>query len=200
MIAFHEVQFPTDISYGSQGGPEWTTEVIVLGTGYEQRNQLWTYPRERWDVAYGVKERDDLVMLLDFFMARKGRLHGFRFKNHNDYTTGTTQQPIGMGDNNKTTFQLIKRYSSGSYNTDRKIVKPIETTVEVYVNGQAISNWSVDDTTGIVTIIPAPSAGSPVTATFEFDVPMRFDADFLPVSLATYEAGSAAAPLVELKL
>ena len=61
---FHEVQFPTDISYGSIGGPMFSTEVIVLASGQEKRNQNWTYPRERWDVAYGVKSKELLVTLI----------------------------------------------------------------------------------------------------------------------------------------
>jgi hypothetical protein len=37
-MAFHEVRFPTDISYGSSGGPEFSTDIVITSSGHEQRN------------------------------------------------------------------------------------------------------------------------------------------------------------------
>ena len=110
-MSFDEVRFPTAISYGSIGGPEFSTEVIVLSNGHERRNQNWTYPRERWNVAYGVKAREHLIDLVEFFYARRGRAIGFRFKNHDDFEAiGEELEFITA-----TTYQLVKRYSTGSY-------------------------------------------------------------------------------------
>ena len=36
-MSFHEVRFPTAISRASQGGPERRTDVVVLGSGYEEQ-------------------------------------------------------------------------------------------------------------------------------------------------------------------
>ena len=38
---FHEIRFPTAISRGAQGGPERRTDVVVLGSGSEERNARW---------------------------------------------------------------------------------------------------------------------------------------------------------------
>jgi uncharacterized protein (TIGR02217 family) len=51
-----------------------------------------------------------------------------------------------------------------------------------------------------VVLDAAPAAGKVVTATFSFDVPVRFAEDRLSVTRATFLAGAAASvPLVELR-
>ena len=40
-MSFHEVRFPTAISRGAHGGPERRTDVVVLGSGHEERNSRW---------------------------------------------------------------------------------------------------------------------------------------------------------------
>ena len=50
-MAFIETQFPTDISYGSSGGPEYATDVVISQSGAEQRNVNWTQARARFTVA-----------------------------------------------------------------------------------------------------------------------------------------------------
>ena len=196
---FHEVQFPTNISFGSAGGPEFSTEVIQLSSGFEQRNQNWTYPRERWNVAYGVKTKDDLTALVVFFHARRGRAVGFRFKNHDD--CAATNQNLGTGDGSAETFQLVKRYTSGGETLVRKITKPVADTVAVYLDDVLQeSSCEVDTTTGVVTFDTAPAQDVVVTADFEFDVPVRFDTDYLPVNLQTYEARSADVSIVEVRI
>lgn len=197
---FYEIQFPTAISYGSIGGPEFSTEIIRLSNGHEVRNVNWSYPLENWDVAYGVKSRNDLLTLLDFFYVVRGRAYGFRFKNHDDYSV--TGQTLGSGDSDETEFQLIKTYTYGGETFDRKITKPVSGTVDVFLDSvqQSESEVSIDTTTGIITFSSAPSSGEVVTATFEFDIPARFDVDFLPMTLESYEARSTAIPVVEIRV
>ena len=62
------------------------------------------------------------------------------------------------------------------------------------------SGWTIDSTTGIITFAAAPGAGVSVTAGFEFDVPVRFDTDELPVTLDIERLGSITSiPLVEVR-
>ena len=35
---FHDIRFPTTISRAASGGPERRTDVVVLGSGAEERN------------------------------------------------------------------------------------------------------------------------------------------------------------------
>ena len=62
------------------------------------------------------------------------------------------------------------------------------------------SGWTVDTTTGIVTFSAPPAAGVVITAGFEFDVPVRFDTDELPITLDIERMGSIASiPLIEIR-
>jgi uncharacterized protein (TIGR02217 family) len=62
------------------------------------------------------------------------------------------------------------------------------------------STGAVDTSTGLVTFAVPPGAGVPVTAGFEFDVPVRFDSDTLDVTLDIERLGSITSiPLVELR-
>ena len=184
-MGFVETQFPTDIAYGSSGGPEYATDVVVSSSGYEQRNVNWAQARARYNVAHGVKTKAQLDALIAFFRARKGRAYGFRFKDWTDYQASL--QTLGTADGIATQFQLMKNYVSGSILEPRTIKKPVAGTVQVYKNAVLqTSGVSVDTTTGLVTFSTAPAAGAVITASFEFDVPVRFDTDKLSASLDAY--------------
>jgi uncharacterized protein (TIGR02217 family) len=53
-MSFHEVRFPTEISRGAEGGPERRTDIVVLGSGYEERNSRWADSRRSYNAGYGV--------------------------------------------------------------------------------------------------------------------------------------------------
>jgi uncharacterized protein (TIGR02217 family) len=207
-MAFHEVRFPDAISRGARGGPERRTQVVELTSGDEERNASWANSRRRYDVAYGIRRADDLAAVVAFFEARNGRLHGFRFKDWGDHrsclpsgTPSPLDQPLGTGDGVRTAFPLLKRYASGGQSWTRAITKPVADTVRIALGGtEQLSGWSVDTTTGVVTFGSAPGAGIPVTAGFEFDTPVRFDADTLDVTLDLERLGSIASiPLLEIR-
>ncbi len=186
-MSFHEIQFPLEIAYGTSGGPEYSTDVVELASGYEQRNVNWSEARARYNVAHAIKNQAQLDVVVSFFRARKGRAHGFRFRDNADYTA--TSQAIATGNGTATQFQLIKRYLSGSTTEIRTIKKPVSGTVKIYLNGTLqTSGVTIDTTTGIVTFTAAPANGVIVTADYEFDVPVRFDTDYLPVQLYSKDA------------
>jgi uncharacterized protein (TIGR02217 family) len=208
-MAFHEVRFPTAVAFGSAGGPVRKTEIVALGSGYEERNAVWTNSRRRYNAGYGVKSLDDLHAVIAFFEARMGRLHGFRFKDFSDFKSAApntavtpTDQTIGTGNGTMTSFALTKTYTSGPASWVRPIKKPVAGTVRFSLNGvEQLSGWSVDTATGIVTFAAAPGAGVSVGCGFEFDVPARFDTDALTVNLESFRAGEIAAiPIVEILL
>ena len=207
-MTFHEIRFPDNISRGARGGPERRTQIVELASGDEERNACWVNSRRRYDVAYGIRRADDLAMVVAFFEARNGRLYGFRYKDWADYKSGLPSQPvspvdqrIGAGDGSTANFALVKRYVSGGQSWARSIIKPVTGTVRVAVNGiEQVSGWTVDGTAGIVAFATAPSAGMPITAGFEFDVPVRFDTDMLDVTLDLERLGSITSiPLMEIR-
>jgi uncharacterized protein (TIGR02217 family) len=204
-------RFPEDISATSIFGPGYSTSVVTANSGAERRNQAWSYPRHRGDVAYGIKTLARLENLLSFFHVVAGKAIGFRYKDWGDFkscgrdgTIAATDCTIGTGTGALAAFQLIKTYTQGSYTRSRKILKPIASTVLIAVAGTTktvTTHYTLDAATGIVTFTGGnlPTAGQAVTAGFEFDVPCRFDTDYLPVNLEHYKAGSVQVPLIELK-
>ena len=204
-------RFPDDISMGSRGGPEWATNVVEQDSGSESRNQRWSYPRHKYDVAYGTNTIERLENLLYYHHVVAGKAVGFRYKDWLDYksckriaTPAATDCAIGTGTGALAAFQLFKTYTQGVYVRSRKILKPIASTVLIAIAGSvktAGTHYNLADTTGIVTFTSGniPSAGQAVTAGFEFDVPVRFDTDWLSVNINDYNSGAAQVPLIELK-
>lgn len=207
-MAFHEIRFPDDVSRGARGGPERRTQIVELASGDEERNASWADSRRRYDAAYGIRRADDLAAVVAFFEARNGRLHGFRWKDWADFKScapsgvpSPLDQPLGAGDGSRTAFQLVKRYASGAQSWTRTIAKPVAGTVRVAVGGaERSSGWSLEATSGVVSFAVPPAPGAAVSAGFEFDVPVRFDADALDVTLDLERLGSIASiPLVEVR-
>lgn len=212
-MSFHEIRFPTAISRGAQGGPERRTEVVALGSGFEERNSRWAASRRSYNAGYGVTSLDALSEVIAFFEERRGRFHGFRWRDHADWKSGTPSaaptpldQEIGIGDGTRRAFQLTKTYGMAHAPFAREITKPVAGTVEVAVAGVPQtegSHFTVDATTGVVLFAEdhAPASAAAVTAGFAFDVPVRFDTDKLDVNLSGFRSGAIPnIPIVEIRL
>jgi len=209
-MAFHEVRLPARLAFGSTGGVERRTEIVTLGSGFERRSTPWAQGRRRYLIGANLRSLDDMATLTAFFEARRGRLYGFRFRDFADFRSCAPSgaitpldQELGEGDGARTGFPLIKRYGEGEDAADRPIVKPVAGTVRVSVAGAELdpTAYETDLATGVVTLHSAPAAGAVVTAGFEFDVPVRFDADRIDVTLESFAAGRmAAVPLIEVRV
>lgn len=202
MIPVDAVVFPKDISFGSSGGPEFKTDIVILGDDREQRNQAWEFPRERWNVAYGVRTNTQLDVLRAFFHARIGMARGFLFENPRDFMF--YECVIGVGDGAKKVFQLSKDYAdtTGSIVYRRKVSRPKSGALRISLDGTPqIGGWTCDYTTGVVTFAPgAPGNGAVLTADCDcFYFPMRFDTDYLSSTLEDYMAESTEVPLIEVR-
>ncbi|OAN68373.1 glycoside hydrolase family 24 [Rhodobacteraceae bacterium EhC02] len=210
-MSFHEVRFPASLSFGSLGGPERRTEIVTLANGHEERNTPWAHSRRRYDAGLGLRSLDDVARLIAFFEARRAQMFGFRWKDWADFrsclpsgTPGPDDQVIARADGQTRVFQLIKTYRSGDQDYARPIVKPVLGTVVLGIEGTRLYegvDYTVDITTGLVTLIEAPTAGLEVTAGFEFDVPVRFDTDRIATSVASFKAGQVPnVPVLEVRL
>ena len=160
-------------------------------------------------MAHEVKTQAELDELLNFFVSRRGRGEGFRFRDWNDFATdmpalitnplpstssnvlpadGTmTHMAFGVGDGTDLTFQLTKTYSGGSGDDYvRLIKKPVAGAVRVYIDDVPQANptdYSFSTTTGVVTFASAPLGGEILSWDGLFDVPVRFDSDEFSASL-----------------
>lgn len=54
-------------------------------SGAEERNSRWADSKRSYNAGYGIKSVDDLHAVIAFFEERRGRLHGFRWKDWSDY-------------------------------------------------------------------------------------------------------------------
>ncbi len=210
MPAFHEIRFPTDISLHSSGGPERRTDIVATGTNREERNARWANSRRRYDAGYGVKSLAAISAVVAFFEERRGRLYGFRWRDRLDFKSGAPNaapapgdQLIGTGDGSSPAFALVKTYGASFAPWVRPISKPVAGSVRVAVNGveAGAGDFAADATTGLVTFVAGkiPAAGLQVTAGYLFDVPVRFDTDYLEIDLSAFAAGDIPKiPLIEI--
>lgn len=195
-----EPPFPAALAYGATGGPRYSTTVVISADGREQRNRQWAQARCSYDVGSTHRTRDEILVLLEFFrVVAIGRQNGFRFR---DVTDSTFDNVIGVGDGTTTTFQLVKHYGDASgYRATRVLAKPVPGTLSVQLEGNDVVVYTIDWTTGLLTLPSAPAEGTVLTAQGTFDVPVRFNLDVLPVQRVAPDAYSCAAiELVELKL
>lgn len=208
-MSFDEVTFPLKIPNGASAGPEFSTEVVVLASGAERRNQNWSQARRRFDARTGLRSASDSAVLLAFFMARAGRARGFRLRDWSDYSSAADgvsvaavgDQIIAIGDGVTTIFPLVKNYGSGTFLHRRIITKPIVDSVRISVGGmELVSGWSVDSTTGTVTFAVPPALGQAITAGYLFDVPVRFDTDSLNLIGSDDKTTRATIPVVEIRI
>lgn len=150
-------RFPEDISYGSSGGPGYDTGLAVSASGYEYRNQNWVSTRHIYEASHGLKNAEQLKVLLAFFHNVKGRAVGFRYKDWADFSVTTTDGYVGsgVGDGTPGPMQLNKAYISGSDTTLRAIRKPTASPApSVYRAGvlkTLTTHYTLDLATGLLT-------------------------------------------------
>lgn len=197
-MAFHNVRLPEDVERGAKGGPRFKTTVLPLASGHEKRNMNWEHSRGEWDVGYGIQYDTDLTRVINFFYARKGRGHSFRFKDWTDFTM--VQSFIALGDGVTTVFQTYKTYENESFLHQRPITKLVGTQI-LYIDAVVVpSGYTIDVNTGIITFTSAPILNGEITLTSEFDCHVRFDSDMLDISAETFETGAIPAiKILEIK-
>jgi uncharacterized protein (TIGR02217 family) len=136
--------------------------------------------------------------MIKLWRDRQGPAYPFRFKDWSDFEAVDVE--IGTGDGSLELFQLVKRYDL-VFVVTRVIQLPVDGTVEISVDGDLVdeADYTVDYSTGLVTFGTAPAAGEVITATFEFDVPVRFADDVLNVSMTMVDLGDIPSiPLIEV--
>ena len=161
-----------------------------------------------------MKSLDDLHAVIAFFEERRGRLHGFRWRDPTDWkscppesTPTALDQPIGTGDGTTAAFQLDQdlrlrlqpldprhHQARRRHRPHRRRRRRCRTPATAY---------TVDTATGLVTFQPGhiPAAGAAITAGFEFDVPVRFDTDKLEINLQGFRHGAIPSiPIVEIRV
>lgn len=185
-------RLPEGIEKGSRFGPSFKNVIQEAISGNEQRFAQWTKCRGTGDLSYGLMESadpaGDFAAILAMWRAHFGSLYPFRFKDWSDYTA--EDELFGVGDDITLTFQLVKTYdpsqillnSAGSLFYVRTIsLLATEPVIKVDGSTKTLTTDYTISSSGMVTFTSPPAVGKDVTWTGEFDVPVRFDTDSLPV-------------------
>lgn len=184
-MTFHEIRFPTRISYGAVGGPRFSTTIQILNSGHEQRNINWANARREYSVDISPSRGQEWDQILSFFHARRGRAYGFRLKDFSDFKL--KDGIIGVGDGIQQDFQIIKLYQDDeglAPGYTRPLQKIVSGSVMVSLNEVAqFGNWTVDDNTGEIHFSTPPVEGASIAVSCEFDVPVRFDTDLMEAAI-----------------
>lgn len=201
--------FPNCPTFGFVGEPNYLVKITAREGGYERRQRMWARPLSKYTgVPTGDQPQDDIEDLLDFWHAMGGISSGFRFKDWIDYkscrlgaTPAPTDMPLIASGDSPASFRLVKQYATKSGRTIqlREIARPIGATIRI-ANDTGIeqSAWSLDESTGLVTI-EGGFAGTPTSWGGEFDVWCRFDAQFNP-SITNYEIMNVTVQLAEIRV
>lgn len=151
------------------------------------------YPRLRYELSFANGDREGLAKRITKLYQRcAGTFRYFRVKHYAEFTTNDrTKPPTPLdgpllpipNDTGEFLYRFVVLYddpmtSSFFFFPRRIITKPVANTVRIAVNGLEVgpSVFYVDYTRGIVHFYSDP-AGS-VTGGCEFDIPMRFDANY----------------------
>jgi uncharacterized protein (TIGR02217 family) len=188
-ITVDNVRIDDCIEQGATGGPTFSTGLLTSDNGVESAIENWTQARRFWDISYGLRTKAMYDITLAFFLARRGKARGFLFKDWTDYQM--PRQSIGTGDGTTTAFALAKTYADTVIPYNRVITRPVRTptdTLEAWVNGVSTGAFTYVQGSGIITFSVAPPNGQDVEAACEFDVPVRFDTDQLPMNITWQEA------------
>ena len=195
MTDFHDVRFPLHLAFGSRGGPVRVVDILQMDNGTETRNARGRHSRRQYNAVAGLKSREQAIELLEFYESRFGALYGFRFRDPLDYEADGV---LGVGDGVQTEFTLIKTYGTAPHIYTRRITKPVSGSVRVRADGVEMDVF-VDHSLGRIQFPTAPVFGAVITASFEFDVPVRFASESLDIVLDDFGAAQIQdIPLIEI--
>jgi uncharacterized protein (TIGR02217 family) len=162
-MAFINQRMSRGVAAGFTVSDVWQTLIIQLANGREQRNAQHLFPKWRARANYAAFAPATRLELRSMFMACRGQLHAFRFRDESDGSasyTAINQPLLTVGG----VTYLTMAYTFGSETAYRLIQAPVTATLS--------GAGSIDMDTGIVT---GASPGDTWSGTF--DVWVRFDSD-----------------------
>jgi uncharacterized protein (TIGR02217 family) len=193
-MTFIDTTLSRRVESGFSGGPTWNTRVTPMANGRERRNAEWALPHHKFTADYALLDPIAQNEILVAFWSARGQKDSFRFKDWNDYRV--TGQAMALGDGTATPRQLTKTYTFGPTSFVRNIILPVATSVRITANGSPLS-VTVNDLTGMVTPVGTWPSGQTILQSYEFDVRVRFGADYYPFTRPNAVTGSVTVDLVE---
>jgi uncharacterized protein (TIGR02217 family) len=184
--------FPTCYTFGFISEPQVLVKITSREGGFERRDRKWARSLRYYSsVPLGSQQEDEILDILDFWEAMGGMASGFRFKDWIDYKScrrsiepQVTDQVLVSSGDSPASYRLVKNYVTKTARTvqPREITRPIGSTIMIGNEvGAAQTDWTLDESTGLVTI-GGGFSGTPTCWGGEFDVWCRFDAQFNPAA------------------
>lgn len=212
MSSFDNQVFPKELASISVKST-WVNQVVIMGGGSEQRSVLWGNARRRYDAATaGFMSLADYLLIEKHFNGRRGRGRSFPLRDRTAFRA--TGETIGTGDDVTTAFQLTVASGDSGNAYGREIYLPESGTYSIFDNGTPVAEGAgagkftmgTGATGGLVTFGTAPTAAHVLTATFDYFIPVRYDADELPdYEMIIWTTGTsglvkgASIPLIEVR-
>lgn len=140
--------------------PEWKTIVTNLGGSNEQRKQKWSFPKYNVNIKYdfSLLDEDDMQILWDFYMARKGSYQVFYvYDFYNTYYHYS--QYVGFGNAATTIFDL-----PGKTTAAQKIY--IDNVEQTVTEDYSILTGGGASDSDRVSFVSAPSVGEVISCDF----------------------------------
>jgi uncharacterized protein (TIGR02217 family) len=185
-------RFPSCPKFGHTSFPDYSVTPIRTASGWERRNANWDETLLRFEVTVGPGPDliPEIQELIEFWHAVGGNEIGFRYKDPADYKScyigseaASSDQPLVQITG--ATYQLTKRYTAGAQTRDRSIKKPVSGTILIEDDGvlkTETTHYTIDYTTGIVTLLFTPTSTGDLAWGGEFDCAVRFDGP-LPIQI-----------------
>jgi len=183
------------VADGFEGRRVYATRIHELRSGNESRNAERS--NGRWSFAALAEniDPDDWPAILAAFDVARGSNDSFRFKNALEWRA--VNQSLGNAPSGSTPVQLVITKTFGGVTRSKTITKPVAGTLTLRQNG-VTKEGTFSTTTGLFTPTTAWTAGQPLTADFEFDVPVRFVADELAPTYEDFSAINVPLNLIEV--
>lgn len=204
MPSFLDERLPLDVRLGASWSDAYEVQITRTSSGAEYRKLVHPLPVRTFTVNFTTDQADLWTRVIALYHRAYGKYAGFRVRCKDDYSTnnrtGTpTALDVTLANTASGVYQLRVFYGgngaalSGVGYPSRTIFKPVSGTVVVAKNGVTLTTGvSVDATTGLVTISPAPLITDTITAGCQFDIPCRFNSaiEMTAVSPSLRDCGS----------
>lgn len=169
---FHDINLPKYIEIFAVGSSSFSTSKAESMSGREARNSDSQMPKRLYELRNCCLSSDQFEAFNSFFYARRGMRFSFRLRDYFDCSV--ENQNIGISDGMNPEFQLKKLYRDDISPYVRIITKPVQDTVILLHENDRLEFASINYNDGKLRLIEPLPLNSILSASFTFDVPVRF--------------------------
>lgn len=186
--------FDEAVDYGFEGGVRYKTDIADNPNRFEERDSEWRYGKHEFEASFGNIKDADRDKVLRVFHICRGRRHSFMFKDWNDFQILNQELIVGTVGTTES-IQVYKKYEGFGQGFT---IRPIQALKTAFLydqdDNEVAGTW--DMLTGVFT--PDTEWGEgPYTVDCEFYVWVRFDADYNPMAINSWQANTTRVQLIE---